>query len=63
MLKIFEAISMELFEGSQVKFNKTLLENTQKIIKELYDRNVLIVFDNCQNILSSDNKDEFKKLI
>lgn len=63
ILKIFETITMELFEGSQVKFSKTFQENAQKIIKELHQKNVLIVFDNCHNIISSESKDDFKKLI
>lgn len=63
MLKLFEALDLELFETSQLKLNKSLTENIQKLVKELMHKNVLIVMDNCQNIMASEEKESFKKVI
>lgn len=59
MRKIFEAFNLELFENSTcspVRLNKTFGENVQRIVKELFNREVLIVLDSCQNIMLSEDK-------
>lgn len=54
---------MQLFESSPSKLNKTFGQNAQKIVKQIQEREVLIVMDNCQNIMLSEDKNQFKKLI
>ena len=46
----------ELFDNIQVKLHKKFQENAQKIIKELTNKHVLIVMDNCQSIMSSSDR-------
>ena len=62
MAKVFEVLDLEFFETPQMKLNKTPGENTHRLAKELGDRRVLIVLDNCQAIMASEDRDNFKRL-
>lgn len=53
MGKIYEVLDLELFEKPQLKLNKSPAENILRLVKELGDKNLLIIFDNCQNIMAS----------
>lgn len=33
-----------------------------RLVKELSDKNLLVIFDNCQNIMASEDRESFKKL-
>lgn len=63
MLKIYEVFVIQLFEGIAGRLNKTPYQNAQRIIKQIHQKQVLIMMDNCQNIMVSQDKNEFKKLI
>jgi succinate dehydrogenase/fumarate reductase flavoprotein subunit len=62
MSKIYEVLDLELFETSQLKLNKSPAENMLRLVKELSDKNLLVIFDNCQNIMASEDRESFKKL-
>lgn len=46
-----------------MRCSKLFGENVQRIVKELFEREVLIVLDNCQNIMLSEEKADFRKLL
>jgi len=56
MLKIYELFVIELFDNVPGKLNKTPTENAQKIVKEIHQKEVLIMMDNCQSIMLSEDK-------